>query len=88
MTRPSIRGGVAFAVAVPVLAMAACSPQSTEPPAVKPDTIRALDIVEGKNDEPVELAVDGGADGALANRWSKALGTCTRPSMRGQRTWW
>lgn len=63
MTRPSIRGGVALAVAVPVLATAACSPQSTEPPVAERDTIRALDIVEGKQDEPIELAVDGGADG-------------------------
>src|SRR5699024_4900211 len=63
MTRPSIRGGVALVVVVPVLAVAACSPQSTEPPAVERDTIRALDIVEGKLNEPVELAVDGGADG-------------------------
>ena len=63
MTRPSIRGGVALAVAVPVLATAACSPQSTAPPVVKRDTFRALDIVEGRQDEPIELAVDGGADG-------------------------
>lgn len=73
MTRPSIRGGVALAVGVPVLVMAACSPQSTEPPAVEPDTIRALDIVEGKQDEPIELAVDGGADGVKVTHRSITL---------------
>ena len=79
MTPPSTRGGVAFAVAVPVLAMAACSPQSTEPPAVKPDTIRVLDIVEGKNDEPIELAVDGGADGVTHRSITLAPGVGTGP---------
>ena len=43
--------------------MAACSPQSTAPPVAERDTIRALDIVEGQQEKPVELAVDGGADG-------------------------
>ena len=58
MTRPSIRGGVALAVGISVLAMDACSPQSTGPPAVERDTIRALNIVEGKQDE---LTHHGGA---------------------------
>ena len=63
MTRPSIRGGVAPASAVLLLALTACSPQPAEAPAVQREPVRALDIAEGHQDEPVELAVDGGADG-------------------------
>src|SRR5690606_5862836 len=63
MTCPSIRGGVSLAVGAIVLAVAACGQHATEPPAEERETFRALDIAEGRQHEPIELAVDGGVDG-------------------------
>ena len=46
-----------------MLTTAACSPQPTEPAVEESESIRALDIAVGRQDEPIELAVDGGSDG-------------------------
>lgn len=62
MTHPLIRGSLGLAAGV-VLMMAACSPQSTEPPAAEPEAFRVLDIAEGQQSEPFEVNVDGGTDG-------------------------
>lgn len=43
--------------------MVACSPQETPAPAAALEPVRAVDIAAGQQDEPVDVEVDGGADG-------------------------
>lgn len=63
MTHPSFRGDLVSAAGAVLLAMAACSPQSAEPPAATQEPVRALDIAQGQQDEPVQVDVDGDAAG-------------------------
>lgn len=43
--------------------MVACSPQSGDTPAAELEPVRAVDIAAGQQDAPVDVEVDGGADG-------------------------
>lgn len=76
MSHSSIRGAVGRGGAIIVaaglaVAMTACSPQvpqsptEVQPPAPTetPEPVRAVDIAAGQQDGPVDVEVDGGAEG-------------------------
>lgn len=62
-----IRGSVGLVVGALGLALVACSPVESAIPAAAPKPVRAVDIAEGQQDGPVDVEVDGGAEGIQVN---------------------
>ena len=62
-----IRGSAALIVGGLGLALVACTPAESATPAAAPEPVRAVDIAEGQQDGPVDVEVDGGAEGVQVN---------------------
>lgn len=53
----------ALVAGVLAFSLAGCSSAETKPSAEETEPVRAIDIAAGQQDEPVDVEVDGGADG-------------------------
>ena len=63
MTHLLFRSGAALAVGALAVALVGCGPGESAVAGPQPGPVRAVDLAAGQQDQPVDVEVDGGAEG-------------------------